>query len=253
MKIHFIYRAAPGDSKSDKRPAYFDKLTCLNSFINSFEKLDASNKGDLIFLNDGEIHQEWLERMLQCSDAEVINLGGVGNSLSLKEAYKIFFKKNWDDGDVIYFCEDDYLHLPEAFEFLINAVKDIPQAEYFTLYDHLDRYTRNDDADGGRSKIYVSRDCHWRTVESGCQTYGVRIRALKKDIWIHKLGLVGKIPRGREMFRAVQGLGKYFFRYPKRKMVSPIPALCTHMETEFLSPNIDWEEYNTKLKSQFIG
>lgn len=243
MKLHVIYRSAPGDSKSDKRPIYFNKTNCLISFLSSYKKLQEGNRGDLIFLNDGEVSKEQ-NKLMNSVKSEIINLGGVGNSSSLKSAYGFLESKSWDDDDMVYFAEDDYLYKEEAFPYLINAIYDIDKADYFSLYDHPDRYTRVDDVDSGKGRVFISRNSHWRTIESTCQTYGVFVGILKKDLWIHKIGTLGNTPQGREMFRASQGIGKYFLKFPKRVLVSPIPSLCSHMESEFLAKNVDWEQVN---------
>ncbi len=247
MKIHFIYRSAPNDGKADKRPSYFNKKLCLNSFLNSLTKVEESLKGEVIFINDGELNNELISLMDSVATEKII-LNSVGNSESLRFCYKLIDEKDWDSDDVIYFAEDDYLYQDHAFEYLASAIKELPDVDYFTLYDHPDRYTRSDDANWGLSKIFVTINCHWRTVESTCQTYCVRVSVLKKDLWIHKLGLLGKIPRGREMFRASSGLGKYFLKFPKHKIVSPMPSLCTHMETAFMSRCVNWEAIADQLE-----
>ena len=243
VRINFIYRASPGHSKKESRPDYFDKKNCLVSFLKSVSKLPSNNCGTLIFLNDGDIENSLLA-LMNSVDSEIINLSGVGNSESLRYAHSLVLTRDWDDGDLIYFAEDDYLYRKEALQYLLNASVDINEADYFTLYDHPDRYTRKDDVRNGLSKVYINRDCHWRTVESTPQSFGVRIKAFKRDAWIHKLGTMFNTPRGREMFRAVQGIGKYRWKFPKHMLISPIPSLATHMETEFLSKNIDWQEVN---------
>ena len=40
----------------------------------------------------------------------------------------------WADDDIVYFSEDDYLHLEQAFVALRSASDQIPSAAYFALY-----------------------------------------------------------------------------------------------------------------------
>lgn len=150
---------------------------------------------------------------------------------------------DWPDSDFIYFSEDDYFYLPNAFSKMADAVDNIASADYFSLYDHPDRYRRKDDADGGKANIFVTNDHHWRTCESTCQTYGVRLGVLRRDFWIMKFAMLPKnTPRGREMFRAIQGLGKYFWKRPKHTLITPIPSLATHATIKAKAPVIDWDE-----------
>lgn len=243
MRINFIYRSAPGDSKKDVRPDFFEKINCLKSFLLAYKALPQEHKGELIFVNDGKIQSEMLE-LMKDSGGHLETLPGLGNSASLRFAHKLVKNSGWDSDDVTYFAEDDYLYKKEAFVTLLHAVIDIPEASYFSLYDHPDRYTRDDDVRNGLAKVYISRDLHWRSAESTCQTYGARVTAFKKDSWIHKFGTSLKIPRGREMFRAVQGLGKYIWKLPKHILITPMPSQATHMESEFLAKNVDWEKVN---------
>lgn len=245
MKVNFIYRSVPGDSKSAVRPDYFDKKHCLISFIHAVKSLPEENRGELIFLNDGDIDAS-IKEIMGSVNSTIETLGGIGNSRSLRFAHEKAVIQSWLEEDLVYFAEDDYLYRVEAFLALIHAAEDISEAHYFTLYDHPDRYERNDDINGGKSKIYISRDLHWRTVESTCQSYGARLKSFKKDAWIHKLGTSLNTPRGREMFRAVQGIGKYFWKFPKHPVISPMPSYATHMEKKFMAKNVDWEKVNQK-------
>jgi hypothetical protein len=233
--IHVLYRSS-GTANRKNRPDFFDKAEALASFLRAMR--EAGPEVDALFLNDGPLTGNLTAWMRGAG--EVLELPGIGNSGSYRRALDEALTRDWPDTDLVYLAEDDYLYLPGALRTLAEASKEIPAAAYFSLYDHPDRYRRDDDADRGRGRIFLGGGRHWRTVESTCLTYGVRPAALRGDAWIHRWKTRGPIPLDRDIWRAVQGLGRYRFKFPRRLLVSPIPALATHLEREYLSPGIDW-------------
>ena len=47
--------------------------------------------------------------------------------------------KKFHPDTILYFVEDDYLHLPGWLDVLLEGFS-IPEADYVTLYDHKDKY-----------------------------------------------------------------------------------------------------------------
>jgi hypothetical protein len=233
--LHLIYRSS-GATNLKNRPEFFDKSVALGSFLRAVQGLDTPRT--VLFLNDGPIPEERLRLMRGAG--RVVELPGLGNSGSYRRALAEATAPGLADADLVYLSEDDYLYLPAAFRNLVTAAEAIPEASYFTLYDHRDRYTRTDDADGGRARIFLVGDHHWRTVESTCMSYGARVGALRGDARIHAWASREVIPEDRAMWRRIQGLGIYRFKFGRRKLVSPIPTLATHLETEYLAPGADW-------------
>lgn len=235
MKIHAVYRSSGGQNRKN-RPPYFDKGVSLASFLLAWSQLD--DRGELLFLNDGPIPDDRLR--LMAGAGTVLGESGLGNAGSYRRAVALAGGRGWDAGDLVYLCEDDYLHLPDAFRRLRDAAESIADAQYFTLYDHPDRYTRSDDADGGRSRVYAVGDRHWRTVESTCMTFAARLAALRRDAGAHRRAARSPIPDDRTLWRSLQGLGLFRLRFARRRLVSPVPSLATHLESEYLAPAVDW-------------
>lgn len=234
--IHFVYRATHATNRKN-RPGFFDKSVALASFLRARERVRGD--AEILFLLDGPFPAEGAARLERVGEVE--RHPGRGNGGSYRRALELPAERRWPDGDLVYLAEDDYLYVPEAFERLEDAARGIPEAAYFTLYDHPDRYRRDDDADGGRSRVFLAGGRHWRSVESTCLSFAARTGALRRDLWIHRLGSRGEIPEDRTIWRAVQGLGRFFWRRPRRVLVSPLPSLATHLETEHLAPGVDWE------------
>jgi len=262
MKLYVLYRSAPGTGK--QRPDFFSKRAALLSFLRSLERTAIETR--ITFINDGEVSEHLTSVMARFG--EVLTLPGIGNSPSYRQALGLIDRLGIDDADLTYLAEDDYLYRPEAFPTLCAAAEEIPEADYFSLYDHRDRYTASDDADGGRSRMFLAGGWHWRTVESSCMTFGARTAALRADSWIHWMGTRTQWPDDRGIWRACLGLGahrtvsaiaastvvardelvwrdviKQAVRRNRARgvLVSPVPSLATHAELELLSPAVDWE------------
>jgi hypothetical protein len=239
VRLRVLYRSTgPGNRKT--RPPFFDKAICLASFLRSVQTLEGT---EILFLNDGPIPAPRLDIMM--NSGRVVTLPGVGNSASYRVAVSMATRSELADEDFVFLAEDDYLYLPDAFQTLLTAVRALPSVMYFSLYDHVDRYRRSDDANKGLSKIFVVGARHWRTVESTCMTYLARLGALRRDSWIHQAGSRNISPRDRMIWRAVQRIGGFrvlprHLDRPPHRLISPLPALATHVEDGQLAPVIDW-------------
>jgi hypothetical protein len=231
--IHFFYRSTGGDNGKD-RPAFHSKMLCLRSFLRAWQPIRLG--ATLTFINDGPMPDDRLQVMSNWG--KIVAFPGLGNSPSYRQV--LGMATALPSTDLVYFAEDDYLYKPEAFSQMLNAFAGLPKVEYITLFDHLDRYTRTDDAGGGRSKVMLAGDRHWRTVESTCMTFGARVGALKRDAWIHRLFTIPRTPRDRHIWRCAQGLTYFFWKFPKSRLISPIPSLATHLDPAALAPHTDW-------------
>jgi hypothetical protein len=129
---------------------------------------------------------------------------------------------------MIYFVEDDYLHLDKSINVIFNGVK------HFNLvngYDHLDRYIRDDDLTKDKESIAFlnSTNCHWRTSESTCCTW-----ASTRKMW----NLIKASARHYKLE------DRKFFRNLLKNNIRlwvPMPGVTTQVDDK-LSPGIDWEK-----------
>jgi hypothetical protein len=219
VKLHVVYRSSGGENLK-QRPTFYSKILCLLSFLQTL----ALTGGDIqiIFLNDGAIPEN--RRRLMKMVGEPIEVPSVGKLRSYRAALGLVETRGWDDDDFVYVLEDDYLHVPGALSSLVAAVEQIQQAEYFTLYDAPDRYTRTDDADRGRARVFLAADRHWRSVESSTHTFAARVGTLRADSWLHLLATRSRrgsrqplrrsadppfVAEDRATWRVLQGFGDY--------------------------------------------
>lgn len=230
-----VFYRSTGPDRFPRRPAYFDKLTCLRSFLGSVRPV--REQVAITFVNDGPVPPERTELMARWGD--VVQLPGIGNGPSFRDTLRRALAQ--PDDAIVYFAEDDYLYVEPAFGRLLDVFREAPWVDYVTLFDHLDRYRRTDDARRGRSRILVAAGQHWRTVESTCMTFGARAHRLRADRGIvHLCTAPRRRPGDRVMWRLVQGIGPFWWKLPKRVLLGPVPSLATHCDTAGLAPVMDW-------------
>src|SRR5437868_2561959 len=138
MRLHVLYRLYPPESMK-RRPPYHSKQLCLRSVVRSLEDVPESR---LVLLVDAdELPAEY--GGVVPAGTETHLLGGIGNGPSYQ--WQLGLLADLPADDLVYLCEDDYLFAREAFPALVAAAAETREIDYFSLYDHPDRYTRDDD------------------------------------------------------------------------------------------------------------
>lgn len=235
MHITAIYRTFDGDNNKP-RPPYYSKLRAFQSFLLSWTRITDGTL--IVAVNSPQVPPSIAALVDRYAD-EVRFVTEQGNAQCYQAA--LTWSLDLADNGLVYHAEDDYLYHPDAFPALVTAAERIPAADYFTLYDHNDRYQRTDDMHLGRREfVALAGNRHWRVVESTCMTYAARVRALRRDAFLHRTLCADGMPRDRLLWRLTQGVGIFCWKLPKRTLISPLPSLATHLEPEFLAPVVDW-------------
>lgn len=246
MAMEVYYRIYPGNS--EKRPIFDgDKLAltwlCLQSFLGSCFEM-AYWQPRLIFLLDG-CPDSWADMVRHYvggrgMDYEIVLLDGIGNQPSFHHQLQLAVNSV---ADFIYFAEDDYLYRPEAMREMHRVALSAPAHVFWTPYDHPDRYTRDDDRNGGPAMVRVigswaEREVgmwehdgwHWRTIESACMTFGG-----PKDLFV----------RNYDLLHTHACTGRYLW-YPVIdrgcELWGALPSLATHVRDRYLSMCINWND-----------
>lgn len=144
-----------------------------------------------------------------------------GNAGSLISTIKLAIETSEDDEEVVYFCEDDYLHLPTA-PILLQEIS--THADYFTLYDHPDKYTNEYDF-GETSKVIRTNSSHWRFTVSTCMTFGTKVEILKQDIDVWEKYTQEDHPHDHLIFTDLAEEG--------RKLALSIPGAACHLDLSY--------------------
>ena len=177
----------------------------------------------------------------------------LGNPGSFWKLYEIALEIAKDD-DILYFIEDDYMHLAEAPSALEEGLH---YFDYVTLYDHPDKYKFHH----GPINPYTKRNQYsestqvvsgptqwWRTSNSTTMTFAVSGKTLKADadIWgitktakkdfdfdnfciLTKQPILSKSRYIKQIPRRLQ-----FWSKPKRYLGICIPGLALHLEQAYL-------------------
>jgi len=179
----------------------------LNEFTNNIKKINAKN--------------------------ETVTQNQISNMCNIHKSLEI--AKN-QTNDLIYFVEDDYIHLPETFHEMLLSYERISSqlnkelilcpADYPYLYTKIEP-----------SSIFLGSNRHWRRVEETLCTFFTSKRLVDKH-W--------------NKFVSMCQFEHYPFEQPLHEIykteycLSPIPSLaihCTNINSIFgLSPNMDWKK-----------
>lgn len=128
MVLRIAYRsAAAGNDKP--RPAYFSKGLALESLLRAVERLPEPPV--LTFYNDGELPEPHVAVMREHGTVRPVRGGSNRRSFRATVAAEAAAAR---PDDLVWFAEDDYLYLPEAFTTLTEAAATLPDADYFAMF-----------------------------------------------------------------------------------------------------------------------
>lgn len=258
-RFHVIYRACDVVLAVNKaaRPFGLDKRSliqiCFRSLFDSLQAVDHR----ITVLGD-KLSPE-LTAFFEAHGVPVMH-GSYGNDASIRQTFKM--ADSVPDDDWIYFCEDDYLHVPQAMamvrDFILHrqasmqykprlhswaSLIDPAQADLVIFpTDYPDRY-------GGKyrrfSLVFHGQQGHWRQVTDTTFSFLIQGRTFRKHRQLLEQCSVGANDRllSRRLY------GRWLFSR-KALCVSPMPSLSTHMHSNVMSPVVDWRtvaEHNRAL------
>lgn len=183
MVLRIAYRsAAAGNDKP--RPPYFSKGLALDSLLRAVEQLPEPPV--LTFYNDGELPAAHVARMAEHGIIQPVR--GGSNRASFRATVAAEAAAAGPD-DLVWFAEDDYLYLSEAFTALCAAAAALPDADYFAMFGSaaitpsagrtpVRRLGLG--ADGDPTAVPVSGTLWYRGYAT-TSTFGVRGRVLRDD------------------------------------------------------------------------
>ena len=235
-KLHIYYRTSDKGYPKEK-PDFINNDHCL---INALTMLPPS-KVDWHILCDNcsedsleRIKKIWKDFNCKPENLKTAQIGhGAGTfRMVYEEALSL------PDNDLVYFLENDYLHTDEAYDSIINAFEKLNNnIDYLTLYDHPDKYRKGyvfSHPYNKFCKLFFDDKRVWQRVPSTTMTFCAMVKTLKKDKKVFWNYTNTKHPYDLEIF--INLLLKH------RVLVSPIPSISTHGETEFLAHGVKWEE-----------
>lgn len=225
MKI--IYRISDAGYNKIK-PDYINNENCLKNTLQVFpyNKYDWSIIADNISEETNDMIQKYISR----DHILYVSIGhGAGTfNLALDEALQS------SDDEIIYFIENDYIHLPGSPEILEEGFE--LGASYVALYLHPDKFippfkggNPEVDYDGGyMTKIYRGKTQLFGIFNSTTMTFAAKAKTLKEDESILRKWTSEKHPNDFQMFLELRDNGK--------ALLCPLNTYSTHGETNWLAP-----------------
>ncbi len=221
--MHLYYRIS---DKSYDKPKLIGatKEVCLMNFIKAFRDV-VFGSGDFSELDENYVPPITIIadrcdrktlKMLQNTGLP-ISITDFGNAGSLLHTIQLAINNHKDD-ELVYFCEDDYLHLDSAPDLLLQGIE---YADYVSLYDHPDKYTKFYNS-GEYSKVIKTKGSHWRYTISTCMTFASKVETLKTDFEIWKKHTSASHPQDHVIFTELGQNG--------RKLLIPIPGAACHTD-----------------------
>jgi hypothetical protein len=228
MKI--IYRIS--DTGYNKiKPNYIGNEQCLANAVKTFGSENFIIIADNI--SDDTFHM--ICKYVKSKQITKVSVGhGAGTfNLALDGALK------YDDNEIVYFIENDYLHKPESQKVLEEGFELGPS--FIALYDHPDKYL--DPSEGGNpyciggaedTRVYLTDSCHWKITNSTTMTFAAKVSTLKRVEPILRKHTNISHPNDFQMFLEL--------RTNDELLLTPLPGYATHGETAWLSPLTNWNK-----------
>jgi hypothetical protein len=165
--VTIIHRIYP---KVSREPAVFQdsKYDLARFCVNSLKQALGSLRAKVIVLFDNcprEYEALFADNFARV-DLDFIHLEGVGNQATFGKQIEVLLAQA--DSEVVYFSEDDYFYLPNAFEEMIEFLAR-ENVDFVSPYDHLDYY--NFELHRHKVMVQATARRHWKTANSTCLTF----------------------------------------------------------------------------------
>jgi hypothetical protein len=221
------------------RPSWFNKIKVFENFKNTLDP-DLVNYTIVYDEFYGSIDKTFLAKE---KNVEIIKCGNECDSFL--KTLEIIQSRNFEDEQIIYLLEDDYLHRPGWSEVMLEGFE--IKSHYLTLYD-FDFFI----AKGWLCEIFTTPSSHWRAVPATTNTFACKYKTLIEDIEIQKEYSIYGI-REMDEYSYSRDYNKFWeLQKQERYLISPMPGWSTHCDENHISPIIDWKKVvnETYIKEQ---
>ncbi len=226
MKLNIYYRHSSTNNIGRQRPYWFSYENC---FKNLLKTIEGYNNIKLTLALDGDINQDFTKNYQD--KFTLFSTNYQSSLLSYRALLDHIKEQSMESNELIYFLENDYLHVDGWVEKIIELYSTFSNIDYVSLYDHNDKYflPMYDDL---VSKVIAAFSHHWRTTPSTCGSFIITRKVFDQDydIWSTTVG-------DHNTFL-------YLNENRSRFVLTPIPGLSTHCMEGLMSPCIDWEKIN---------
>lgn len=232
MKIHILYRhynIEGSDLKS--RPEWFDYEKCFKNLISTIQNKNV----DLHLIMDGDATKNFVYKYKEHYTLHTIKAGR--DQASFNQTWEIARTLDIQEKDLVYFLENDYLHVENWVEKIVELFSTFENLSYVSLYDHNDKYFYPM-YENLVSKVFTTKTHHWRSVPNTCGSFIISKNIFTEDFNDHNTNYGGV---GGDFHKFI-----HLTQTKNRFVLTPIPGLSTHCMQGLLSPCIDWEQINNQ-------
>ena len=225
MKIHIFYRHFNISGNDNKgRPSWFNFEQCFVNLLSTIENKNVN----LHLVMDGNAESNFINQYKDQFTLHQIKAGS--DQSSFFQTWKIAKETEIEDNDLIYFLENDYLHVNNWVDKIIELFETYNLPHYISLYDHNDKYFLSM-YENLVSKIFTTETHHWRTTPSTCGSFIVNKKVFNEDYDIQTT-VVGDHQKFLDLNQN-----------KNRLVITSIPGLSTHCMEGLMSPTINWQNY----------
>lgn len=222
MNIHIFYRHYNVCGSDSNRPQWFDYEECFKNLLKTIG--DSSNVKLTVVYDDSSGTDNWIFDY----DVDIVRVDGGSDFNSFKHTANLAKERNIPDDELIYFLENDYLHVDGWVPYVEELFSTYSNLDYVSLYDHNDKYILKM-YDNLVSKVFTTKTRHWRTAPSTCGSFIMTAKRFREDY---------------DILSTMEGDHNKFLwlnENRRRFVITPIPGLSTHCMRGLLSPCINWE------------
>ncbi|KGO91167.1 hypothetical protein [Flavobacterium subsaxonicum] len=267
-KINIVFRSCDlvNAVHNAPRPYNLDKKTLIKVCFKSLHNALQGFNHHIVVLGDNLSAE--MKAFFLTFNVELIE-GIFGNDNSIRECVKI--AQRFNDDEWVYFCEDDYLHTPDAIAKIVTLIKEANTIEPASIKlkqllrkrtltllsiprffkkpgivisptDYPDRYVEQYRVP---NFIWQTSNSHWRQISDTTFTFLMQAADIKKK----KRILLNSANRANDRYLSNNLYGKSFF-FNKLLCLSPMPSLSTHMHVQTMSALQNWDDLVAQLTKE---
>ena len=226
--IRHCYYSKLGELPDRIRPFWYNKTQVFENFKNTLNP-DLINYTIVYDEFYGSIDKTFLS---QEKNVKIIKCGSECDSFL--ETLNTIQSQNFDDEQIVYLLEDDYIHRSGWCDIMLEGFN--LKSHYLTLYD-FDRMSQEYSC-----KIFTTPSSHWREVPVTTNTFACKYKTLIEDMKIHQKYSIDGV-KEQEGFHFSRDYDKFWeLHRQKRYLISPMPGWSTHCDKNAISPVIDWKK-----------
>jgi len=230
MKV--LYRISDGGNRKIKPQYVYDKKQMFLHFVTVFREHD-------IYVFADNVSEKTYQYLISVYNPSKIFRISLGNARSFMHTVD-YAIQHFNKDDKIYFAEDDYIYKKNAPQIIEEGLN---ISDYSTGYDHPDKYINRSEGgpnpyieQGGElTRVLVTSNTHWKLTNSCCMTFASRVTTMKEDYLVFNHFCQSGDPADFQIFCEL-------IQNRRRKLVSSLPGVSTHGETQYLTKFVNWDK-----------